>query len=145
MDDTERNNAAEKEVPSGHSRIRLEGVFSRSRLERSGFEIIKVHEVHGRFRKAIPIMPLPLAIFCCILNIGAPGIGTLVTAFACFCCRSEYESKGEAVCNNVLAGFLQLVTTIILVGWIWSLYWGILFVSLAITKGEEKNDSPSKV
>jgi hypothetical protein len=30
---------------------------------------------NGFFRKAIPIMPTPLAIFCMVLNIILPGIG----------------------------------------------------------------------
>lgn len=30
----------------------------------------------GFFRKAIPIMPKPLAIICCLFNIIVPGFGT---------------------------------------------------------------------
>ena len=29
----------------------------------------------GFFRKAIPVMPKPLAILCCLLNILIPGLG----------------------------------------------------------------------
>jgi hypothetical protein len=29
----------------------------------------------GFFRKAIPVMPKPLAIICCLLNILVPGLG----------------------------------------------------------------------
>lgn len=32
---------------------------------------------------------------------------------------------------NILAGFLQMVTFIIIVGWIWSILWGMNFVQLA--------------
>lgn len=38
-------------------------------------EIIEVREKHGPLYNAIPKMPVPLAILCCILNIGLPGIG----------------------------------------------------------------------
>ena len=38
-------------------------------------EIIKVREKHGPLYNAIPKMPVPVAIFCCILNIGLPGFG----------------------------------------------------------------------
>lgn len=38
-------------------------------------EIIEVREKHGPLYNAIPKMPVPVAILCCILNIGLPGIG----------------------------------------------------------------------
>ena len=34
---------------------------------------------NGFFRKAIPIMPKPLAIICCLFNIIIPGFGTLIS------------------------------------------------------------------
>ena len=44
-------------------------------LEKSGYTIVKVEEKHGPLHKAIPCMPLPLAITCCIFNIVVPGLG----------------------------------------------------------------------
>jgi len=48
-------------------------------------EIIEVREKHGPLYKAIPKMPIPLAIFCCLLNIFLPGIGELAdeTRYKC--------------------------------------------------------------
>ena len=40
-----------------------------------GYTVIKVEEKHGPLHNAIPCMPLPIAIICCVLNIIAPGIG----------------------------------------------------------------------
>ena len=32
---------------------------------------------------------------------------------------------------NIVAGLLQVVTFIVIVGWIWSISWGMTFVQLA--------------
>ena len=42
-----------------------------------GYEVVKVEEKHGIFHNAIPVMPLPLAVFLCVLNIAVPGVGKL--------------------------------------------------------------------
>ena len=38
-------------------------------------EVISVREKHGYFRKAIPHLPMPLAILLCICNVVIPGSG----------------------------------------------------------------------
>lgn len=38
-------------------------------------EIISVREKHGYFRKAIPNMPLPIAVILCLFNVLVPGTG----------------------------------------------------------------------
>ena len=43
-----------------------------------GFEIIGIKEKHGQLRKAVPTMPLPLAITLCLINVVLPGIGRLI-------------------------------------------------------------------
>ena len=40
-----------------------------------GYEVVKVVEKHGQFHSAIPVMPLPIAVLFCLLNIVAPGTG----------------------------------------------------------------------
>lgn len=112
-------------------------------LEKGGFEIVKIREKHGQFRKAVPCMPLPLAIFCCVLNVILPGTGTLVSAFAVFNCETEYEQKSEAFANNLIAALLQVITLVILVGYIWSIMWGITFVSLALGKRAKEKEETS--
>jgi len=59
--------------------------------------------------------------------------GTLIAAFSVFCCGSttRLESKFNAFLLNVVAGTLQLTTFLVIIGWIWSISWGMTFVQLA--------------
>jgi hypothetical protein len=41
------------------------------------------------------------------------------------------RSRARAFCLNVLAAILQLVTFVVIVGWIWSILWGMTFIQLA--------------
>lgn len=64
--------------------------------------------------------------FCFLL------LGTLISAFAVFCCgKHDYEKNIVACLYNLLAAILQGATIILLVGWIWSVRWGILFIELS--------------
>jgi hypothetical protein len=59
-------------------------------------------------------------------------LGTLISAFAVFCCgKHDYEKNIVAFFYNLLAAILQSATIFLLVGWIWSIRWGILFVQLS--------------
>ena len=53
-------------------------------------EIIEVTEKHGPLYNAIPCLPLPAAIFLCILNIVVPGLGEYIVVVylkQCVKCR----------------------------------------------------------
>ena len=56
-----------------------------------------------------------LALVVLILNILAPGWGTMITA----CLGPEFNAK------VLVIGLVQLVLTCIIVGWIWSILHGI--------------------
>src|SRR6218665_319032 len=43
--------------------------------EKRGYKIVKIEQKHGLLHRAIPVMPLSVAILCCILNILLPGTG----------------------------------------------------------------------
>lgn len=59
-------------------------------------------------------------------------VGTLISAFAVFCCgKHDYEKNIVAFLYNLLAAILQSATIFLLVGWIWSVRWGILFIQLS--------------
>ncbi|CAF0800004.1 unnamed protein product [Rotaria sp. Silwood1] len=97
----------------------------------------------GMFRQAVPQMPLPLACFCFVLNLILPGTGTLISAFAVFCCgKHGYEKNIVACLYNLLAAILQSATIFLLVGWIWSVRWGILFIQLSGNKNVLTQPTP---
>ncbi|XP_022253962.1 uncharacterized protein LOC111088358 [Limulus polyphemus] len=96
---------------------------------------ISVREKHGVFRKAVPLMPVSLSLLLCILNVLTPGIGTLLAGCTIVCgCRTEYSSRVKAIFLNILAAILQLILAPIVIGWVWSIMWGITFVNISVTK-----------
>ncbi|CAF0718435.1 unnamed protein product [Adineta steineri] len=97
----------------------------------------------GMFRRAVPQMPRALACICFVLNLVLPGTGTLISAFAVFCCgKHDYEKAIVAFFYNLLAAIFQSATIFILVGWIWSIRWGILFVQLSGNKNTMSQPAP---
>ncbi|RWS10461.1 hypothetical protein B4U79_05168, partial [Dinothrombium tinctorium] len=86
---------------------------------------------HGCFRKSVPTMPLIISIFLCILNFFLPGSGTLLASITIlFGCSTEYgkEHWKKAFVISLLAAILQIVSAIFVVGWVWSVMWGINFI-----------------
>ncbi len=71
-----------------------------------------------RIRDSLPALNPALAVLILIVNIFLPGIGTMILG----CINKD--------CNwqHILVGFLQLITAGIIIGWIWSIWWGILLV-----------------
>ena len=67
-------------------------------------------------------------------------LGTLISAFAVFCCgKHDYEKNIDAFLYNLLAAVLQTATMFIIVGWIWSILWGFLFVQLSGKKVKRRH------
>jgi uncharacterized membrane protein len=93
----------------------------------------KVKSIHCFFLKAIPTMPKVFAIFCCILNIFLPGFGTFLSLFSIICSSSthQYDKNYKACLINILASILQLSSSIVIFGWIWSIRHGIMFIHLS--------------
>ena len=60
-------------------------------------------------------------------------VGTLVSAFSVFCCGTTTRiSRPVVACLlNIVSGLLQLTTFLLIVGWVWSITWGMAFVQLA--------------
>jgi hypothetical protein len=59
-------------------------------------------------------------------------VGTLLSAFTVFCCgKHGYDKNIVAFLYNLLAALLQSATIFLLLGWIWSVRWGILFIQLS--------------
>ncbi|KAG8177921.1 hypothetical protein JTE90_015356 [Oedothorax gibbosus] len=105
-------------------------------------EIVSVREKHGLFRKAIPRMPLPLSVLLCLMNVLVPGTGTFVSAWTVVCgCETELGDRRSSLLYGLLAALLQLLMAPIIVGWIWSVLWGINFVSISLAKSTD--DDPT--
>lgn len=66
----------------------------------------------GSIRK----VPQPWHIICLILNIIFPGWGTILDSFL--------PGGLNVIC--LVIGLVQLFTCWLLIGWIWSIIWGVL-------------------
>lgn len=87
-------------------------------------------------RYVVPAMPMPLAVFCCILNFLVPGLGSMVASVSIFCCaQTDDMSCGDkcgSCCTVFGIGLLQLLLVVcFLIGWIWSCIWGITFIGMS--------------
>ncbi|VBB32033.1 unnamed protein product [Acanthocheilonema viteae] len=82
---------------------------------------------------AIPFLPLPAAVFCAIINIIIPGLGTIMSGFFALCVgqtRVNYREgqKLMTILINSLIGIGQFFTiTFLFVGWFWSMAWGVQY------------------
>ena len=74
------------------------------------------------WQNSIPAMKQVIAIILLIVNIFFPGIGTMISACV---------GGGKLITDQLLVGLLQWLTAFCIVGWIWSIYWGILMVQKA--------------
>ncbi|XP_030261614.1 protein stum homolog [Sparus aurata] len=114
-----------------------------------GGVVVEVREKKGPLRAAIPTMPFPVAVICLFLNTFIPGLGTFISAFTVLCgARSELISERGVCCVfwlNVAAALIQILTAVIMVGWIMSIFWGMDMVILAISDGYRDQGLPQDV
>ncbi|KAF5281147.1 hypothetical protein FQA39_LY17879 [Lamprigera yunnana] len=90
-------------------------------------------------KAAIPVLPVPLAWFCLILNIFLPGFGTIFSGLFCLCMGKPRFSQKDgpkprvgACIIDFFIGFGQLFTVLFcLVGWGWSIWWGVIMLKIA--------------
>ncbi|XP_048193402.1 protein stum homolog isoform X1 [Perognathus longimembris pacificus] len=110
--------------------------------------VVQVREKKGPLRAAIPCLPFPLAVLCLFLNTFVPGLGTFVSAFAVLC-GARTELPDRHVCCvfwlNVAAALIQVLTAVVMVGWIMSIFWGMDMVILAISQGYKEQGVPQQL
>uniref|UniRef100_A0A2C9L9H0 Protein SPEC3 n=1 Tax=Biomphalaria glabrata TaxID=6526 RepID=A0A2C9L9H0_BIOGL len=86
-------------------------------------------------RDYIPAMSTGLAALCLVLNLVLPGTGTMAAGVSLMCCsraRPAGSSRSHCMWVNIGVGAVQLfLTFIFLMGWIWSIMWGVAFISIA--------------
>ena len=102
-------------------------------------EVLSTKDRESIFAKNAPVLPLPFAIICGILNFvpgkhfnfdlrvtnfnNQIGLGTLLGAFLSPCCaKTNLEgSKFKTFYMGLLTGLLQLLLSVIIVGILWSI------------------------
>lgn len=86
-------------------------------------------------RDSIPAMQKPVAITCLVLNILLPGLGTFIAGFTVLCgstIRFKNMTKQNVIFSNTWVAFLQFITAFLfLLGWIWSIVWGVAFITIS--------------
>ncbi|BFZ11637.1 hypothetical protein BsWGS_14676 [Bradybaena similaris] len=97
-------------------------------------------------RNAIPFLPLPLAVCCLVLNVVIPGSGTAMSGLFVLCCGQPRLLRKDdqiltTMCVNCMVGLAQLFTvSFFLVGWFWSVVWGVRMVLLSVQHRNEARD-----
>jgi hypothetical protein len=64
--------------------------------------------------KDVPKVQKPFPLICFIVNIIFPGCGTILAGIL----KSHVKS--------IIYGILQLFLSCVLIGWVWSVFWGFL-------------------
>ncbi|KAJ0170636.1 hypothetical protein K1T71_014007 [Dendrolimus kikuchii] len=90
-------------------------------------------------RGAIPVLPIALAYICMMCNILVPGLGTIFSGMFCLCfgiprfgVHDGAKHRIGSFVINLLVGCGQLFTVLFcLVGWGWSIWWGVIMVKIA--------------
>ncbi|KAL3873943.1 hypothetical protein ACJMK2_037020 [Sinanodonta woodiana] len=58
---------------------------------------------------------------------------TLISSFTVFCgFTSKIKNRMKAFLLNLLSAFLQMLTFLVILGWIWSILWGMNFIQIAM-------------
>ena len=71
----------------------------------------------------VPMLGKCEAVYCFILNIFSPGLGTIMAGLYV----SIENCEGMPKCH-ILVAFLQILLSFGLIGWFWSWYWGYLLL-----------------
>lgn len=106
--------------------------------EENGYQNLATSESTALFQTCIPYLPVEIAVVCLMFNILIPGFGSILCGIVNFCCGKMQETVKKEdipmkVFINLLVGFMQLMTvTFLLVGWFWSIAWGIKILLLSI-------------
>lgn len=71
-----------------------------------------------KLKSHLPTLGRSVAIFILVLNIIIPGLGT-----AFLCCIG-----GTCKTEHLIIGLIQFCTAFCLVGWLWSIMWGLIIL-----------------
>ncbi|XP_065563149.1 uncharacterized protein LOC136029041 [Artemia franciscana] len=110
-------------------------------------------ERESTIQAAVPILPKFLARIFLIMNAVVPGTGTISAGFSNLCCGAPRftleptnDHRLQAFFISLAVGISQLVTVLFcLVGWCWSIGWGIIMVTTAESYETLTKDEPHKL
>ena len=71
----------------------------------------------------VPQVSVLVACLTAVLNVILPGVGTMIIA----CAPKETTSK-----THLVIGILQFLTSFLIIGWIWAIYWSYLVAMKAM-------------
>ena len=78
--------------------------------------------------KDVPKLSKPLAVFCGVINIILPGSGTITAA-----CMTPDDKLSK---TQLIIGVLQFFLSLVLIGYVWSIYWSYLIIGKSFEFGE---------
>eukprot|EP00092_Neocalanus_flemingeri_P059554 GFUD01071211.1.p1 GENE.GFUD01071211.1~~GFUD01071211.1.p1 ORF type:complete len:107 (-),score=13.03 GFUD01071211.1:175-495(-) len=85
-------------------------------------EVVSTVERESSFQKSAPIINPRLAGFFGFLNL-IPGFGTFLAAHTLLCGQTcSYSSPVKGYFAGLLTAFLQMLTSVVIIGWFWSLW-----------------------
>uniref|UniRef100_A0A1I8HBX9 Protein SPEC3 n=1 Tax=Macrostomum lignano TaxID=282301 RepID=A0A1I8HBX9_9PLAT len=110
--------------------------------DESGQPRKRFHSNDSYIQEQVPVLPVPAAVFVLAMNVLLPGFGTILSGLLYLCVGPKEHRKVQGffkpVCINFWVGISQLVTvTFLLVGWFWSLAWGVYAVQKALDQRDE--------
>ncbi|EDV22601.1 uncharacterized protein TRIADDRAFT_58994 [Trichoplax adhaerens] len=100
-----------------------------------------VEEGPVTMKASIPVLPMWLAIICCIFNFIIPGSGTIISGLSLLCHEVKKKKdrfrKLKQCLINVSVGVIQFACIVFcLIGWFWSIIWGTIMIGLARENAE---------
>jgi len=84
-----------------------------------------------KIKAFIPQLPVCVAVTSLVLNCIIPGLGTIFASFGTLCCADTKEIKRGRFglfCINFWSGIGQLILIPFGIGWVWSVWWGMLML-----------------
>merc|ERR1712154_438197 len=97
-------------------------------------EVLHSREKESVFKKSVPILHPVFA----YLNL-VPGLGTFLGALSLVCCgKTSFETNLEGMLVGIGTAFLQALSSILIVGWFWSLMHGMYFIRKSQAARAEK-------
>ena len=77
----------------------------------------------------VPVIHNIIGYISLALNVVLPGSGTVLAA----CMAEKYVANK----TQLAVGLFQILTAVFIIGWCWSIYWGILIVQRSIGDHKE--------